>query len=82
MEHSTDDAPGPTGKPLLSGGWYTTECLTELLGVDPSTLRRWRTSKPAQGPPFMKLSARVTVYSARDVEDWLRSRRVDPGKVA
>ncbi|EME63331.1 hypothetical protein [Amycolatopsis decaplanina] len=37
--------------------------------------------RPAQGPPFVPLSDRMTVYSASDVEAWLRSRRVDPEKV-
>jgi uncharacterized protein YjcR len=31
---------------LLDGGWFTTEELAEMLGVDPSTLRRWRTARP------------------------------------
>lgn len=65
---------------LVDGPWLTTEELGALLGVDPSTVRRWRTSKPPQGPPFAKLSERVTVYNASDVESWLRSRRVDPDK--
>jgi predicted DNA-binding transcriptional regulator AlpA len=67
---------------LLGSGWYSTDALADLLGVDASTVRRWRTSRPVQGPPFVRLSARVTVYSAADVEAWLRSRRVDPGKAA
>ncbi|WP_086864335.1 helix-turn-helix transcriptional regulator [Amycolatopsis lexingtonensis] len=67
---------------LVDGRWLTTEELGALLGVDPSTVRRWRTSRPPQGPPFVQLSERVTVYSASDVEAWLRSRRVDPGQAA
>ena len=38
--------------------WYSTEELAELLGIDPSSLRRWRTAQPLQGPPFVRLSAR------------------------
>lgn len=53
-----------------------------LLGVDASTVRRWRTSRPPQGPPFVQLSERVTMYSAADVEQWLLNRRVDPGEAA
>ncbi|WP_084757926.1 helix-turn-helix transcriptional regulator [Micromonospora cremea] len=49
----------------------TTEDLARLLKVDPSTVRRWRTAKPAQGPPFIKLSERVTMYNVDDVERWL-----------
>lgn len=65
---------------LLTGRWLTTEELAELLDVDGSTVRRWRTSRPVQGPPFVQLSERVTMYSAHDVEHWLRSRRIDPDK--
>ncbi|MGH3342630.1 MAG: helix-turn-helix domain-containing protein [Carbonactinosporaceae bacterium] len=67
---------------LLYGGWLTTEHLARLLGRDASTVRRWRTQKPVQGPPFVQLSGRVTMYSAMDVERWLRNARVDPGEVA
>lgn len=67
---------------LLDGGWFTTEELAALLGVDPSTIRRWRMTRPAQGPPFMRLSARVTLYSSPDVRRWLQSRRTDPRETA
>ncbi|MGP4004309.1 helix-turn-helix transcriptional regulator [Streptomyces sp. 8N706] len=67
---------------LLHGGWYTTEEVAELLGVDASTLRRWRTSSPPQGPPFVRLTSRVTMYSVADVEAWLTACRVVPGQVA
>jgi helix-turn-helix protein len=67
---------------LVNGGWLTTEELGTLLNVDPSTVRRWRTSQPPQGPPFVQLSDRVIVYSAPDVEAWLQSKRVDPAQVS
>ncbi|WP_216205495.1 helix-turn-helix transcriptional regulator [Amycolatopsis aidingensis] len=67
---------------LLGGRWYSTDQLAELLGVDSSTVRRWRTARPPQGPPFVQLSDRVTMYHANDVEAWLLSRRVDPGAAA
>jgi len=67
---------------LLQGGWYSTEELAEMLGVDPSTIRRWRNAHPAQGPPFVRLSSRVTLYSAGDVERWLAHHRVDPEEAA
>jgi hypothetical protein len=67
---------------LLAGRWYSTEDLAVLLGVDPSSIRRWRTANPPQGPPFVKLSARVTIYNADDVEAWLRRRRIDPERAA
>ena len=67
---------------LLHDGWYTTDEVAELLGVDSSTLRRWRTATPLQGPPFVRLTTRVTMYSLGDVRAWLTSRRVDPAKAA
>lgn len=67
---------------LLNGRWYNTEELAGLLGVDPSTVRRWRTARPPQGPPFVQVSERVTMYNALDVEAWLRSKRVDPAEAA
>ncbi|MEU0687356.1 helix-turn-helix domain-containing protein [Streptomyces uncialis] len=65
-----------------SGTWYSTGELACLLRVDPSTLRRWRTSHPRQGPPYVPVSGRVVLYSARDVETWLAERRVTPGAVS
>ncbi|WP_348651158.1 helix-turn-helix domain-containing protein [Micromonospora sp. WMMD882] len=56
----------------------STEELAELLDVDPSTVRRWRTVPPLQGPPFIPISERVVKYATADVERWLSARRVDP----
>jgi hypothetical protein len=67
---------------FLNGLWLTTEGLARLLGVDSSTIRRWRTAQPPQGPPFVQISERVTMYHAQDVERWLRSRRIDPSEAA
>jgi hypothetical protein len=55
----------------------TTEELAELLRVDPSTIRRWRTSTPRMGPPFIPMSGRVTKYDLADVKHWLKGLRVD-----
>ncbi|WP_320783571.1 helix-turn-helix domain-containing protein [Streptomyces sp. CRN 30] len=63
---------------LLTGGWSSTEQLARLLDVDPSTVRRWRTARPPLGPPFVRLSARVVLYSDSDVEQWLRRHRTAP----
>ena len=62
--------------------WYTTEELALLVKVDPSTIRRWRTAHPRQGPPFVRLSFGVVRYNGTDVGEWLRKRRIDPGDVA
>jgi predicted DNA-binding transcriptional regulator AlpA len=78
----TGSEAGDSGPDLLHGGWYSTEDVADLLGVDASTLRRWRTATPMQGPPFVRLTSRVTMYSVPDVEAWLSSRRVVPGTAA
>ena len=72
----------PSGGDLLDGDWLSTEELAKLLGVDPSTIRRWRTARPVRGPPFVRLSSRVTVYSTSDVRHWLERRRIDPERAA
>lgn len=65
---------------LLTNAWYSTSDLAACLRVDASTLRRWRTAQPPQGPPFVTVSKRVVMYSALDVEQWLHSRRTAPAK--
>ncbi|MBB1245493.1 helix-turn-helix domain-containing protein [Streptomyces durbertensis] len=62
--------------------WYRTGELASLLGVDASTVRRWRTARPPVGPPFVKMSERVFLYSETDVQRWLGSRRTVPGQGA
>ncbi|OJF12764.1 hypothetical protein BG844_18910 [Couchioplanes caeruleus subsp. caeruleus] len=56
----------------------TTEELARMLRVDSSSIRRWRTAQPPQGPPFIPLSERVIMYARDDVREWLASRRVRP----
>lgn len=65
---------------LPEHSWYSTSDLASWLRVDASTLRRWRTATPPQGPPFVTVSERVILYSALDVETWLRKRRTVPEK--
>jgi hypothetical protein len=67
---------------LLHSGWYETEEVAALLGVDASTLRRWRTASPPQGPPFVQFTSRITKYSVPDVQAWLAAMRVDPAEAA
>ncbi|MEU1721169.1 helix-turn-helix domain-containing protein [Nonomuraea sp. NPDC005692] len=62
--------------------WRTTEEVAAILTVDPSTLRRWRTAKPPQGPPFVRLTTRLTLYNMHDLQQWLADHRIDPGEVA
>jgi hypothetical protein len=59
--------------------WYTTDELARIIKVDPSTIRRWRTAFPLQGPPFVRLSFGVIRYNAVEVGEWLAARRIDPG---
>jgi hypothetical protein len=58
--------------------WLSTNELAAFLGVDPSSLRRWRTSNPPTGPAWVKVSDRVTVYRRTDVDVWLSGQRTDP----
>ncbi|QJY49052.1 helix-turn-helix transcriptional regulator [Pseudonocardia broussonetiae] len=62
--------------------WFTTEELADLLGVDPSSVRRWRTATPPEGPPFVRVSTRHTIYARTDIEAWLEQHRTDPGNAA
>ncbi|QIS19554.1 helix-turn-helix transcriptional regulator [Nocardia terpenica] len=73
MQH-TDQAPHL----LLNQHLYTTGQVAKLLGVDESTLRRWRRATPIQGPGFIHLSQRVVMYPADDLETYLQSRHVLP----
>ncbi|MBF6332471.1 helix-turn-helix domain-containing protein [Nocardia transvalensis] len=57
---------------------YTTGEVAKILGVDPSTVRRWRRSTPTRGPGFIRLSDRVALYPESDLEAYLQARRVVP----
>ncbi|MFC8383248.1 helix-turn-helix domain-containing protein [Nocardia sp. NPDC057272] len=63
---------------LVENAWYTTDEIAAVLKVDPSSLRRWRTATPPQGPPFFHLAGRVTRYLGADIIEYLRISRVDP----
>nr|WP_036344208.1 helix-turn-helix domain-containing protein [Micromonospora purpureochromogenes] len=68
--------------PAAPGALLTTEELARLVKVDPSTVRRWRTANPVQGPAFIRLSARVVKYDPEDVRAWLGRHRTDPEEAA
>lgn len=57
-------------------GLLSTEEVAALLGVDASTLRRWRNARPPEGPTFVPISERVTKYWRSDVFGWLNRLRV------
>nr|WP_245712871.1 helix-turn-helix domain-containing protein [Micromonospora nigra] len=75
---ATDRQEGDNVIRLSPKPFMSTEELAELLDVDPSTIRRWRTLRPLQGPPFIQISDRVVKYATADVERWLSARRVYP----
>jgi hypothetical protein len=62
------------GRALLEERWLSPEELAEITGHSINTLARWRCMGKA--PAFLKLSHR-NAYAASDVEEWLRSRRVE-----
>lgn len=74
--------PANSRPPLLASAWYSTKDVASRLRIDASTLRRWRTAQPPQGPPFVSISERVVMYSAADIEEWLHSRRITPTQAA
>ncbi|MEG8181941.1 helix-turn-helix domain-containing protein [Nocardia terpenica] len=63
---------------LLNQRLYTPAQVAELLGVDTSTLRRWRRTEPVRGPGFIRLSERVALYPESDIETYLRARHITP----
>ncbi|MBF6166222.1 helix-turn-helix domain-containing protein [Streptomyces gardneri] len=63
---------------LQESAWYTTEEVAVFLRVDASSLRRWRTARPPQGPPFVVVSDRVIRYSGADLMAYLKNKRIDP----
>jgi hypothetical protein len=66
---------------LLDGGWFTTEELAGMLGVDPSTLPL--ADRPAPAGPAVRVPVLASdLYSAQDVRRWLATRRIDPGQAA
>ena len=62
------------GRALLQERWLSPEELAEFTGHSVSTLAHWRCA--GKGPAFLKVSHHVA-YPAPDVEEWLRSRRVE-----
>ncbi len=54
-----------------------TQDVAEMLGVSPITLAIWRTKE--RGPAFVRLGRKVG-YRQEDIETWLASCRIQPGK--
>ncbi|MEU6172403.1 helix-turn-helix domain-containing protein [Streptantibioticus parmotrematis] len=72
----------PLTPALAPDNWYTTVEIARVLRVNPASIRRWRTARPPQGPPFVRLSGRSVLYRGGDVQQWLDARRVAPGQGA
>ncbi|MFI6172930.1 helix-turn-helix transcriptional regulator [Nocardia sp. NPDC051052] len=63
---------------LLEQRMYTTGQVSRILGVDASTLRRWRRGTPVEGPGFVRISERVAKYPESDLEAYLEARHIKP----
>jgi predicted DNA-binding transcriptional regulator AlpA len=57
-----------------------TEEAADICGESAKTFRNRRAK--GEGAPFIRLSRRAVRYDPEDIERWLASRRVDPGKPA
>ncbi|NQE87563.1 helix-turn-helix domain-containing protein [Nocardia terpenica] len=78
VEWANAEQSRPNRDEVVETGWYTTEEVAVILKVDPSSLRRWRTARPPQGPPFVQISGRVIRYNGGDVIAYLKGKRIDP----
>ncbi|WP_411703542.1 helix-turn-helix transcriptional regulator [Edaphovirga cremea] len=65
--HQAEQAAMPTN------GYIRPKRLAELLGVSEATI--WRKAKNGTIPRPIKLSERVTVFDAVEINAWLKSRR-------
>lgn len=54
----------------------TTREAAELLGVHPGTLENWRAA--GEGPPWLRLRARLVRYSEKALEQWAAAGRNRP----
>jgi predicted DNA-binding transcriptional regulator AlpA len=61
-----------TDPPLDDTTWLNTADTATLLGVDKSTLYRWREGRSDKaGPPFYRLPSGSIRYRREDVRRWL-----------
>ena len=58
--------------------YVSSKDLSDLLGLKPKTVTNWRRRKT--GPPFHRISPSCVRYSLPEVEHWMASRKVEPGK--
>jgi hypothetical protein len=47
-----------------------------FLGVKPQTMRQWRSKN--KGPKFIRVSRNVIRYMAKDLEEYMAARVVEP----
>lgn len=60
--------------PIAGNSLFTTAKAAEYLHLSSRTLIRWRNQRT--GPAWTKLGYKV-VYQERDIEAWLKARRVE-----
>lgn len=61
---------------IMPERWLSTGELAELLGVTKRTVENWRSN--GKGPAYVKLGN--VRYGIEDVQAWLASNKVQPGK--
>ena len=52
----------------------------EYLKISRITLRKWRVNKEKKSPPYYVLANRFIQYDTAELDQWLESCRVDPGR--
>lgn len=67
---------------LVQSTAYTTKEAADKIGVNESTMRRWRNADPPQGPAFVQVSKRKFKYFEVDIEAYLQTNRNDPSEAA
>ena len=61
--------------PVTMSPWLTTEQAAQYLGVSVSTLHKWRTQPRRHGPPFCKVTAKMTRYHRAELDRWMKRYR-------
>jgi excisionase family DNA binding protein len=69
----------PLPLPLPRSGLLTTKQAAEYLGIKEITLHNWRWARSHTDLVYVKIGGAVR-YRIEDLERWVTSRRVGPGK--
>jgi hypothetical protein len=73
---------GRHSEPLLGGELLTVREAAAHLGISWHTLHYWRFRRPQSGPPYIKVHTHAIRYRLCDLEAFLESRLVEPGREA